>query len=107
MFNKLVSYIKNDVPEKFQDIFIFVSYNFIYLYSKLQITFNKKTKSFGLILNKNEKYNYLKNKITYIYETLHNKIYKKHDDNIISETNDELVSECSDEISNEHDKKLL
>ena len=120
MFNTLVNYIKNDVPEKVQDMFIFVSYNLIYLYSKLQIIYNKKTKPLRLALLKNEKYNYWMNKFTNIRDTIYYKIYKKQDDDdimseynddikhdIICDTKDEKINECCNELLNENEKKTI
>ena len=65
-FFVVYNYFRYKFPEKTQDFLIFVSYNFIYLYSKLQI-----------ILNKNKYCNEIYNKSTIIYTNLNN-IISKH-----------------------------
>lgn len=55
-FYVIYSYLKYKFPEQTQDVLIVISYNFIYLYSKLQI-----------ILNKNKNYTDLYNKFQTIY----------------------------------------
>jgi len=64
-FFVVYSYLKHKFPEKTQDCLIFVSYNFIYLYSKLQI-----------ILNKNKYCNEMYNKSMIIYTNINNIISK-------------------------------
>jgi len=60
-FFVVYNYFRYKFPEKTQDFLIFVSYNFIYLYSKLQI-----------ILNKNKYCNEIYNKSIIIYTNLNN-----------------------------------
>lgn len=55
-FYVIYNYLKYKFPEQTQDILIVISYNFVYLYSKLQI-----------ILNKNKNYTDLYNKFQTIY----------------------------------------
>jgi hypothetical protein len=62
----LYSYIKYTFPEQVDNILVFISYNFIYLYSKLQI-----------ILIKNKNYNYICNKLQIIYDNINTIIDKR------------------------------
>lgn len=55
-FYVIYNYLKYKFPEQTQDVLIVISYNFVYLYSKLQI-----------ILNKNKNYTDLYNKFQVIY----------------------------------------
>jgi len=58
-FYVLYNYFSYKFPQQTQDVLIFITYNFIYLYSKLQI-----------ILNKNKNYKLLCNKIKLIYDKI-------------------------------------
>jgi len=63
----LYNYIKYKFPEQTDNILVFISYNFVYFYSKLQI-----------ILNKNKHYNHLCNKLQIIYDNVNTIIEKKN-----------------------------
>jgi hypothetical protein len=63
----LYNYIKYKFHEQTDNILVFISYNFVYFYSKLQI-----------ILNKNKNYNHLCNKLQIIYDNVNTIIEKKN-----------------------------
>lgn len=53
----LYNYMKYKFPEQVDNVLVFISYNFVYVYSKLQI-----------ILTKSKNYNYLCNNLQVIYD---------------------------------------
>ena len=65
-FFVIYNYFSFKFPEQTQDVIIFMSYNFIYLYSKLQI-----------ILHKNKNYNELCKKIKSTYDNINNNFVSK------------------------------
>jgi len=65
-FFVVYNYFSFKFPEQTQDVIVFISYNFIYLYSKLQI-----------ILKKNKNYNVLCSKIKLIYDNINDNFVAK------------------------------
>jgi hypothetical protein len=91
-----VNYFKYEFPEKVQNVFIFVSYNFIYLYSKLQIILHKNGRLLHSNLSKYERYNITMNKLTRIYDI----IYEERSDETSDEYANETINETIDELAN-------